>query len=266
MNYRQLAKQHYENARSEINLNDNIHLKYAALELRMAIEALTYDRAIAYKDEFPASEYETWQPRKVMAVLLELDPYADMESTISFGEEVGEDRAVSQMQTLGKESIFGMKHLKKHYDALGSYLHLLSMKKYCEGEVLDFNKFRKRCEDIASHLDKVLSSPVFNITFGDFSATTCSECGTEIRKRLLRDAPKIDVECHECDASYELSDLGNGRTKWRPLQQVIQCCNSECSETIVVWNREIRLGKYWDCKNCGGTNNFTIGIQHVPKA
>lgn len=38
------------------------------------MEALTYDRALAYKDEFPSDEYETWQPSKVMSVLFEIDP------------------------------------------------------------------------------------------------------------------------------------------------------------------------------------------------
>ena len=51
----------------------------------MAMEALTYDRALAYKDEFPPDEYETWQPIKVMSVLLEIDPTTDKNSSISFG-------------------------------------------------------------------------------------------------------------------------------------------------------------------------------------
>ncbi|BCI66356.1 hypothetical protein [Acetobacter aceti] len=44
-------------------------LKYAALEIHMAMESLTYDHALTYKDEFPPAGYETWQPRKVMAIV-----------------------------------------------------------------------------------------------------------------------------------------------------------------------------------------------------
>lgn len=53
----------------------------------MAMEALTYDRAASYKDEFPPDEYETWQPRKVMSVLLEIDPMADKDSVLAFAIE-----------------------------------------------------------------------------------------------------------------------------------------------------------------------------------
>jgi hypothetical protein len=63
MNYRHESRQALKRACAALESNDDQDLKYAALELRMAMESLTYDRAKAYKDEFPPDEYETWQPR-----------------------------------------------------------------------------------------------------------------------------------------------------------------------------------------------------------
>lgn len=63
MKYRNDAREYLQRSKNELNSSDNERLKYAVLELRMAMEALTYDRALAYKDEFPPNEYETWQPR-----------------------------------------------------------------------------------------------------------------------------------------------------------------------------------------------------------
>lgn len=62
-------------------------LRYAALELRFAMEALTYDRAQAYVQEIPPDEMATWQPDKVIKVLLKIDPTADSSYTLSIGEE-----------------------------------------------------------------------------------------------------------------------------------------------------------------------------------
>ena len=46
------------------NSNDDERPPYAVLELRFAMEAITYDRAQAFKDDLPFEEYSTWQPRK----------------------------------------------------------------------------------------------------------------------------------------------------------------------------------------------------------
>ena len=85
--YRTDARRELARAKDELASADEERLKYAALELRMAMESLTYDRALAYNAEFPPCEYETWQPRKVMAILLEIDPNADKDSSLAFGIE-----------------------------------------------------------------------------------------------------------------------------------------------------------------------------------
>lgn len=56
MNYRSDARTHLTDAIEELAVGEDRRLKYAALELRMAMEAVTYDRALAYKDELPPAE------------------------------------------------------------------------------------------------------------------------------------------------------------------------------------------------------------------
>lgn len=63
-NFRQSAREAIVRAKEELATGNLHRLRYAALELRDAMEALTYDRALAFKDEIPPEEYKTWQPRK----------------------------------------------------------------------------------------------------------------------------------------------------------------------------------------------------------
>ena len=141
MDYRNLARQHLKHSEEQLAKGTDESLKYAALELRMAMEALTYDRAAAYKDEFPPKEYETWQPRKVMAVLLEIDPMTDKDSSIAIGSEEQYGVPAPKMTSLGTEKVLGLKTLKWHYDALGSYLHIQSLKSVRSGKTI--NPFKK---------------------------------------------------------------------------------------------------------------------------
>jgi hypothetical protein len=71
VDFRAEARKALNRARSELESGDDARLKYAALELRLAMEAITYDRARTYRNEMPPQEYDTWQPRKLMQLLID---------------------------------------------------------------------------------------------------------------------------------------------------------------------------------------------------
>lgn len=80
------------------------------IKLRNAMEALTYDRARGYTDELPASEYETWQPRKLLQTLL--DAYADVNSTLKFGIEDAPGEPAKVMDLL-EQNLFILAHIQR---------------------------------------------------------------------------------------------------------------------------------------------------------
>lgn len=248
-------------ARKELEGDDD-RLKYAALELRLSMEALTYDRARAYKDEFPPAEYETWQPRKVMAVLLEFDPNADKDSTISFGVETTPGQPAEEMTMLGTEIVLNVATLRRHYDALGSFLHMPTLKQTKTGKTHDFEKLRSRCGEIAEYIEKVLASPVHNVTLGSFATITCMECNQPIRKRMPPSMSAVEAECFSCKASYKISDSGGGQVNWEPRIHEIACGNQDCGHKIQVWEREVAAGVTWECPACAGRNTIVYGIKH----
>lgn len=265
MDYRHEAKRHLQKAETELNSDDDQRIKYAALELRMAMEALTYDRAAAYKNEFPPSEYETWQPKKVMAVLLEFDPTADKDSHLSFGREDALGNPPKKLKSVGTEKVLNMATIKEHYNAIGNLLHMPNLKQSLAGGTHNYKKMRKRCEAIASYISGVLASPIYNITLGNFSTLQCSECGGPIRKRIPHDCDELEAVCFECVASYSLKVEDNGKVTWTPQQENVLCANQDCDQEIVVWRKEIEIGRYWTCKKCGGRNVFGVSLFHNPK-
>jgi hypothetical protein len=226
------------------------------------MEALTYDRALAYKDEFPPAEYETWQPRKVMSVLLDIDPTADKGTSLAFGEEEEYGVPAQMMRSLGSEKVLNMATLRKHYDALGSYLHVQSMKQVRAGKSLDFGKIRDRCEEIVAFVGAVLASPVFNVTLGSFATMECMKCGKPIRKRIPHGQEVMQAECYECQALYTVIDKGNNKVEWQPQYHEIECVNDDCKHKIIVWRHELKVGMHWKCPCCNGRNTFALAIRH----
>ncbi|MGK5069542.1 hypothetical protein [Janthinobacterium sp. RT4P48] len=260
--YRSMARISLKSALAELSSNDDQRLKYAALELRMTIESVTYDRALAYKDEFPPQEYATWQPKKIMLVLLELDPTADIDSTLSFGSEPELGERPVTMTSMGSESVFNLRTIKIHYDALGSFLHVSSMKHM--GSPIDYVKMRKRCEVIATALGEVLASPVFNITLGNFARFDCGVCKKPIRKRIPGKIDTLDCNCFDCKASYTLTRLSDGRVQIEPHEEEIHCANKQCGHIAFVQRREIEKDSHWKCQKCNGLNVFRLSLFHIP--
>ncbi|WP_018984126.1 hypothetical protein [Salinimonas chungwhensis] len=266
MNFRNLARKHLQAAKKQIDLFDDSNLRYAALELRMAMEAIVYDRALSFKDEFPEKEYDTWQPKKIMTILIEIEPTTDKDSSLAMGIEESSGKPSHEMKHIGSEKVLSMKILKEHYDRLGNYLHMMNLRSFHRNKATDFERMRVRCSEIYSMIDSVLASPLFNCTLSTFSHIDCFECDKPIRKRVptIDDDLDLEAECKNCKASYNLEPQGNGNYVWHANRQNILCGNRSCKQLIKIWQREVGLGKFWVCKSCGGKNTITYGVAFEP--
>lgn len=208
-NYRQIASEHLSEAKSTLTKKGPAEARSAALSLRMCMEALTYERANVYKDDLPQGQYETWQPRKLMMQMLEIDPYADREATISIGREPSLGETPKKMHELGTEKPMKLAALKKHYDAIGAYLHIPTIKQTADGKLRDEDSLRKRCAIIIAELDWCMSATVWNSSLKRSARLKCN-CGEAMTRRFKDgDEPRV-VTCHNCSSRYTLTSLGIG--------------------------------------------------------
>lgn len=260
INFRHEARQALDRARAQLATGQAEHLKYAALELRMAMEALTYDRAQAYAAELPPSEYDMWQPKRLLQQLLDIDPLTDQDSTISYGIEEKYGTLPVVMNALGSEKVLNLAVLKKHYDALGSHLHMPTIKQLSQGKGPDAAKLAKRCSEIANFIADVLASSVFNSTLGVFAQMPCGECGAMIRKRMPSGLKSVEAGCFECQASYTLESDGEGQVTWKPQQHELRCRLPGCDTPAVIWDHELEPGRQWTCRKCSSTNLICLGV------
>lgn len=155
--FRNLAQEQLARAKTELASANPERLKYAGLELRFAMESVTYDRAFAFKKEIPPVEYKTWQARKLMQVLHDIDPKIGMTTTVRVGrqDDLHAPAPPERMRTLGTDVVFTLADLKDHYDAIGNYLHMPSLHRLEKRNVPDPDKLRTRCEAVVRLLDRL---------------------------------------------------------------------------------------------------------------
>jgi hypothetical protein len=167
---------------------------------------------------------------------------------------------------IGSEKVLNMQILKKHYDALGSYLHVQTIKKEMAGEKIDFQKMRLRCEELISFIEDVLASSVFNFNVGNFTEIICANCGKIVRKRVPDFERKFQAKCHECQAGYWVVIDEKDEMKWFAKRQRVKCGNKKCDGEHVLWDHDIVIGKEWTCLECGGHNKLGLSIQYQDPA
>ena len=143
-NYRNVARQAVQTARSELAESEGGSLQVAVLQLRMAMEALTYEGAAKYAEELGPEGMKTWQPRQLMRRILEIDPNADTTATFRIGREPSCRVSPDCMTELGTDHALSLAALKEHYDALGSFLHAPTIDQFERGKHRDPERIRTR--------------------------------------------------------------------------------------------------------------------------
>lgn len=261
VNYRQLARQSLERARALLEGGDPDSLRYAALELRLCMEALTYDRAQAYKKEIPPEEWGKWQPRQLMKLLLEIDPDVDRSYSLSVGEEPHPGAKPEKMHAMGTETVFGLADLKKSYDAIGSMLHMPTMQQVEQGEGPNIEKIRVRCQSAFEDLTIALASPIWNFTVGNFASCQCANCGEMVRRRIpRRQVAQLRAKCFHCEANYNVHSRDDGSIIFEPRMRSVDCPTEGCDTRLELWEHEIKVGAHWRCRTCAMLFQIALGV------
>lgn len=260
MDYRNEAKDALERAKEILKENNNNNLRYAALELRMSFECLVYERAGLFKDELSNNKLSTWQPPQLLKLLIEIDPDADKNSSISGGLQEEQGKPAKHLSHIGNENVLSLNEIKKYYNRLGSYLHAPTIEQVMEKKGATSAKIKERCQEIIKILDKVLSSPIFNVNFRVCTSNLCERCNTKIVRRMPFEVKTVLATCITCSASYQLTSLENNKVEWMPLKYNVKCAEQTCGHINKLWKDDLKLENSFLCSNCGRENQLVLGV------
>jgi len=262
MDYRTEAREALARAQQNLSKKDSSGVMYAALELRIALESLIYQRATLYSKELCGKKLSTWQPGKLLKLLLDIDPYADKSGSLSVGLEEEYGKPAPIMHSLGRERVLTLGEIKTYYDRLGSYLHAPTFDQVAAGKGATTEGKEQRCVELAGILDEVLSSPVFNVNFRVFSEISCGKCGKQIVRRLPPDGGTVVATCIECEAQYRVESNPPGGVAWTPLVHRVKCAKADCCQVMELWESEVKVGTNWVCSGCGGKNIISLAVAY----
>lgn len=254
--YRDTAHKCLERANAQLENLDDISLRYAAVELRLAIEALTYARAEQYQDDFPRDMYDVWQPRQVMNAILEINPnaFAPISFSVEFISGSGDFVDLGQERPLKPEDIKGT------YDALGNYLHTPTLKQMRVDGGHKVDSIRARCVQMADIVATILNTSLFNLDFKITAAFNCLRCEGPFKVRVPHGNKVRQVTCPHCHAPYDLKnnpDMQDG-VLWGPLKHRLECLAKNCEGHVEFWCDQIKPDSLAMCDTCATDHQLKL--------
>ena len=202
-------------------------LRYACLELRFCIERIVYDKIYTYRKRIPEELFDVWQPKKVLKLLLEFEP--DSEREYHIGIQVTKDETLPPGKPIRiPHKAITFNHINKHYDKLGNFLHVPTIRQRQQQKEIPHEKLRVYLSEVLEMLEGV-SGEMLNANFAVVVNFKCSECHTLIIRN--RDGLKHDgcVVCPECKAQYIWKKLEDDiwETELRTVRFICSACHTE---------------------------------------
>jgi len=223
---------------------DEAKLHYAALEIRMAIEALFYKLLQSYREELPDDLLRRWQPKKIIDAIIECDPDIEHDYTLNLAEEVPQGARHSATQ-IGRYKAVNRKLIRDYYHKLGYYLHApMPGKSHDPARMLTFLKAA------ATRVEEYCQGTTVIANIANFCTVKC-DCGRKIKRnsRAVKLKPYIKCPDERCGAEYDLVQDGETKATWRLRRTKLVC--PDCETPNYLASHQIRSGTNFICVECG---------------
>jgi hypothetical protein len=243
----------YKAASELLARGDDAVLRYVALELRVCIEAVVYEKLSAYRDGLPL-DAKTWQPPQAFKALLNFEPDADQTLTIAVARQTRFDvPAGGPFTVLGTDHRPSARWLTKTWNKLGRYLHA----EWPFGEKRLNDPSRTFLENVLKTLSPFVDARAVTAAFsGPQQTFDCVACGAACRVSQAVLDSHCEVYCVKCEARYSVTH-GEDGYYFKLTEDAVECPG--CAAQIVLPIRAaLRPNHSVKCRKCAGQYSVTV--------
>lgn len=241
-------------------------LNYAALECRLAIERICYERLRIAHDYISHDDLKRWQPRDIVNVLIQqVDANIASTFTLSISKEPSEkpfsptvqDYREMEFVPIGVQVGFNPTELGRLWNALANLALHISIPDSKDASVPHYGdpkKVREKVREALEEIKRIGAGTLLSSGFGEEVSFDCF-CGVKNKRRLalLKNGQIISCISPQCDESYEFeqSTLSFAR---RTFAIVCQNCGHERRIPIRVMDSlKTDQHLHFDCEGCQET-------------
>jgi hypothetical protein len=242
----------FERAKKLLATGDDSVLRYACLELRFCLEAVTYDKLRTYAKRLPKEVLDKWQPPQAVRALLEFEPLADQDFTLRFARESEPGVPTGEWKTLGTHRTFKLSWLRKTYNKLGNFLHVPTLASQASGagRLQRPETLRAELEAIVQTLEPIVASTL-DASLANVIDFKCSGCGDLVlcnRDGVEKTRRAVCLNPN-CGAEFAARQNEAGEITVSLMATLFPC--GKCGHETSIENRKLHIGYCFSCEKCG---------------
>jgi len=257
---------------------DQASLTYAALECRIALELVCYERLRVSHDYISHDDIRRWQPRHVIEILMneandlvaESFTYSISKTPIgSEGPTRAQDFDRFEYIEVGRQVGLDPKTIGKLWNSLGSFLHVKLPKTKDEplGSYGSRDLLRAKILETLTELKRLQLGTLISSGLGEEVSFKCV-CGATNRRRaeLLKHDSRISCVNPDCSERYRTHKSDDGSFEFERITVEVRCrsCGDAgyFPEAVAIG---IGLNKVmtYDCLVCGTRNAMRWVLQQA---
>lgn len=259
------TEEHVVRAKAHLETEDASRLRYACLELRLALERIAYKKLRQRIEALSPAELSRWQPAAVLKMLIEaVDPMLTQDFTLHVQKNAPASDDQDGFLLVGAHKGVDPRKLGGYYHKLGSFLHVSVPKTGDAPEEPDPEKMRSCIRDVIAYVEEMTSTG-FEMFFLEKVTYTCIVCETPIvrNSRALKEGAIVHCHNPRCIASYT-TVTKDGTLVLQERRARFRCT---CGEVIKLHANELEEIPHdgsgtTSCKRCGATHRLRWGIHH----
>jgi hypothetical protein len=266
MTYR--IRPHLETARKLVQNGDHPSLTYAALELRLGIELMCYEKLRMRLGYVSVDEIRAWRPADVLDALAEVaDPHVTQEAVLYVADE-GSQNQPATWQKIAEQRKIDPRRLRRIWNKLGNFLHVQLPSHGDEFVVAyaDIALLRSRIGKIIAELEPLATGADIHLA-APRTSFTCS-CGFTLQRAtaMLREGEPVTCINPKCRKEWLVEKRGEGEHGFRSHVVEVSCrrCGHEqCFEDRQL--REMRPGQIscFTCDRCGARHHMRCVLDYA---
>lgn len=251
---------------------------YAALEARLALERVCYDRLMHVHEYISHAQLRGWQPAAVIKTLItDVDQHVADTLTLQIGKSPagsGVKPEDDEYIDVGTQLGFDAKRVGELWNALsGLALHVKLPKNKDDyiSEYGDRAKIRSKAEEVLAELERLSKATMAFSGIGEQVSFECAVCGERNKRRaaLLREGQRIFCINPDCDASFTV------RKEGEKIEFKGETCDFNCQSCglpkVLPWRfffEKLKFGDraVFDCLKCGHRNYIEWRLTQVAPA
>ncbi|KKD00329.1 hypothetical protein [Photobacterium halotolerans] len=221
-------------------------LTYAALESRLTLEYLCYERFKLYFSYLSESDLKNWQPKHIIKQISdEVGDNVSRGFLISISDEKIDGRLPETKEEfesikytpLGNQSELKLKKLHQLWNGVSNVALHIPVPSISSGNINiygDKDKIRKKVSEVVAFLSNMKGNLLMGGSFGEEYRFNCFACGTKIKRPVRGLQHKTALSCinPKCQESYVIQK--DKHDEFEVIRSVIKFSCLGCNEELEV--------------------------------